>query len=92
MSSSATSEAPIVSPVDEELEKQLKRIEHLVLRLGRIEDDRDQAILDAREMGASLREIAAAAGMSHVGIKKLITRHLHPRVIEQIDRELPDDE
>lgn len=35
---------------------------------------RDKAIRIARSEGASLREIAEATGMSHVGIKKLLDR------------------
>lgn len=54
-----------------------KRLAAVVRRLQEMEDERDQLILQAREQGASLREIAQHAGMSHVGIKKLIGRHLH---------------
>lgn len=35
---------------------------------------RDKAIKIARAEGASLREIAEATGLSHVGIKKLLDR------------------
>lgn len=87
-----TSATPTLPEVDEELEKALRRIERLAIKLYETEADRDQAILIAREMGASLRQIAAVAGMSHVGIKKLVTRHLHPKLIAEIDAELPDDE
>lgn len=68
-----------------------KRLERVVIRLQQLEDERDQIILQAREAGASLREIAEKAGMSHVGIKKLIGRHLHPRVLQAMDEELPDE-
>jgi hypothetical protein len=33
------------------------------------------AIMEAYFDGASLREMAAAAGMTHVGVKRLIERH-----------------
>ena len=36
---------------------------------------RDDAIAIARRSGASLREIGAAAGLSHVGIKKILDRY-----------------
>jgi DNA-directed RNA polymerase specialized sigma24 family protein len=51
-----------------------KRLAAVVRKLQDMEDERDQLILKAREEGASLREIAQQAGMSHVGIKKLIGR------------------
>lgn len=35
---------------------------------------RDQAIRDARAEGATFRDIAAAAGMSPMGVKKLVER------------------
>lgn len=69
-----------------------KRLATVVRRLQELGDERDQLILEARDQGASLREIADLAGMSHVGIKKLIGRHLHPVVLDQMDEELPDDE
>lgn len=30
--------------------------------------------------------------MTHVGIKKLIGRHLHPKLLAEMDEELGDDE
>lgn len=69
-----------------------RRLAAVVRRLTELEAERDQLILQAREEGASLREIAALAGMTHVGIKKLIGRHLHPVILEQMDEELPDEE
>lgn len=68
-----------------------KRLNAIVLRLQRLEEERDQLILRAREEGASLREIAQHAGMTHVGIKKLIGRHLHPDWQRALNEELPDE-
>lgn len=68
-----------------------KRLEAIILRLQQLEDERDQLILRAREEGASLREIAQHAGMTHVGIKKLIGRHLHPDWQRALNEELPDE-
>lgn len=80
------------SPTFPEMDPALaKRLATVVRRLQELGDERDQLILEAREQGASLRDIADLAGMSHVGIKKLIGRHLHPVVLEQMDDELPDD-
>lgn len=82
---------PNLTTVPQVLDPELaKRLERVVLRLQQLEGERDQLILEARDAGASLREIAAHAGMSHVGIKKLIGRHLHPDLLRQMDRELPD--
>ena len=83
------STTPTVLVMDPEL---AKRLDAIVLRLQKLDRERAQLILQAREQGASLREIAAHAGMTHVGIKKLIGRHLHPTLLEEMDRELPDDE
>lgn len=51
-----------------------RRMDQVVKKITELTDERDQLVLQAREAGASLREIAAHAGMSHVGIKKLIGR------------------
>lgn len=64
--------APTVLEMDPEV---AKRLDAIVLRLQKLDDERAMLILQAREQGASLREIAAHAGMTHVGIKKLIGRH-----------------
>lgn len=80
--------APTVLEMDPEL---AKRLDAIVLRLTKLDQERAMLILQAREQGASLREIAAHAGMTHVGIKKLIGRHLHPDVLAAMDRELPDE-
>lgn len=69
-----------------------RRLAAVVRRLEDLGEERDQLILRAREEGASLREIADLAGMTHVGIKKLIGRHLHPVLLEELDRSLPDEE
>jgi hypothetical protein len=68
-----------------------RRLAAVVRRLTELEDERNQLILQARSEGATLREIAEKAGMTHVGIKKLIGRHLHPRIIQAMDDELPDE-
>lgn len=52
-----------------------RRLRAIAKKLGELDAERAELILRARVDGASLREIAEAAGMSHVGIKKLIGRH-----------------
>ena len=39
--------------------------------------NRDHLIVEAHQAGASLREIAQAVGLTHVGVKKIIDRALH---------------
>jgi DNA-directed RNA polymerase specialized sigma24 family protein len=70
-----SSTSATVAPVDPVL---ARRLDAIVRKLQDLEEERDQLILRAREEGASLREIAEHGGMTHVGIKKLIGRHLHP--------------
>lgn len=36
---------------------------------------RDQAIADAVAKGASLREVADAVGLSHMGVQAIVRRH-----------------
>ena len=46
-------------------------------RAARVEADREllrQAVLEARERGASLREIGSAIGMTHAGVGKMLKR------------------
>lgn len=55
--------------VPAEISKQLARI------ASRLESDRakrDELIIEAHRRGASLREIAACAGLSHVAVLKII--------------------
>lgn len=40
----------------------------------RLLDERDMKVIEAFARGASLRRIAEAAGMTHVGVKKLVER------------------
>jgi DNA-directed RNA polymerase specialized sigma24 family protein len=70
--------------MDPDIARRLRAIDK---RLSELDAERANLILQARHDGASLREIAEVAGMSHVGIKKLIARHLHPRAYEEIDRD-----
>lgn len=80
-------DAGVVIPstaVDPEIARRLRAI---AKKLGELDAERATLILSARAQGASLREIAEVAGMSHVGIQKLIGRHLHPRFYEDIDRD-----
>lgn len=60
-----------VAPVDPALSSRLRR----AVRQGEFWlRERDGLIIEAHEAGASLREIAAVAGLSHVGVKKIIDR------------------
>lgn len=52
-----------------------RRLRAIANRLLELDAERTELILQARADGASLREIAEVAGMSHVGIMKLIDRH-----------------
>lgn len=58
-----------VGAVDDELAKRLRRN---ALMLDRWRASRDSCIREAREAGASYREIAAEVGLSHVGVMKII--------------------
>ena len=64
-----------------------KRIRSAAQRISRGTAERDQAIIDAAEAGGSLREIAALAGITHVGVMKIIRRR---SVTESTDPP-PDD-
>lgn len=75
-------DASSVPPMDPDLERRLKATAR---RLDELGDLRDQLIIQAHQEGASLREIAAVARMSHVGVKKLLGRHLHPDRIAELD-------
>lgn len=47
----------------------------------RLLDERDMKVIAAFARGASLRRIADAAGMTHVGVKKLVERREHDFVM-----------
>lgn len=84
-----SSRTPTLTPVDPALQR---RLDTVVRRIDELTAERDQLVLQARDEGASLREIAAHAGMTHVGVKKLIGRHLHPVLLDAMDQELPDED
>ena len=84
-----SSRTPTLLPVDPALQR---RLDTVVRRIDELTAERDQLVLQARDEGASLREIAAHAGMTHVGVKKLIGRHLHPVLLDAMDQELPDED
>lgn len=67
-----------------------KRLVAIAVRSVQLDQERDELIIKAHQEGASLREIAAVAGMTHTGIKKLLGRHLHPDGQRRLDEELPD--
>ena len=66
-----TSASVPVVPVPEEL---ARRLRSAAQRISRGTEERDQAILDAADAGGSLREIAALAGITHVGVMKIIRK------------------
>ena len=58
-------------PLDARLARRLAKL------AGKVETsiaERDEAIAEAVASGASLREIAAVAGMSHVTVKNILDR------------------
>jgi len=57
--------------LDEDLAKRLARTS---AKAERLLSERDMLILEAFARGASLRAIGEAAGMTHVGVKKLVDR------------------
>ncbi len=59
-------------PVDPELSRRLKRN---TTTLARAKDERDSLILEAHDAGASLREIGALVGLSHIGVRRIINHH-----------------
>lgn len=68
-----------------------RRLQAIAVTSARLEQERDELVIKAHQEGASLREIAAVAGMTHTGIKKLLGRHLHPDGQRRLDEELPDE-
>lgn len=65
----ATTFAPVA--LDQDLAKRITRASE---KLQRDREERERLILFAYAQGASLRDIAEAAGMNHVGVKKLVER------------------
>lgn len=52
-----------------------KELRATIGKIRRLMDKRDEIVLRAHYKGASLREIADVAGMSHVGILKMVRRN-----------------
>jgi hypothetical protein len=67
------SRTPTVSDVPLDLDL-AKRLERATSKVERDLDERDALILLAYIRGASLRDIGEAAGLTHVGVKKLVER------------------
>jgi DNA-directed RNA polymerase specialized sigma24 family protein len=65
----ATTTVTIVDPAT------ARRLRAIAAKLDALDKERAALILRAHRKGASLREIGEAAGLSHVGVKKLIERH-----------------
>lgn len=82
-----TSEEPAttVTTVDPAIARRLRAI---ATKLNELDEERARLVIQAREEGATLREIAEHAGMTHVGISKLLGRHLHPIARNDMDIEL----
>lgn len=66
-------------PIDQAL---AKRVRSVAQAAEKKREQRDQLIFEAHEAGASLREIAALAGLSHVGVMKIVAKleaeHIRP--------------
>lgn len=60
------------APVDPAKQRRLMVI---VKRMDDLTEERDKLIREMRDEGGSLREIALYAGMTHMGIKKLLERN-----------------
>jgi uncharacterized coiled-coil DUF342 family protein len=75
-----------VHPValDDALARRLRRASEL---LDRHRQGRDQLIREAHEAGASYREIAAAVGLSHVGVMKIVGKEDPNARLNAIKRE-----
>lgn len=65
-------------PMEPELAKQLLRT---VGNIDKHQIERERLIVLAYVRGASLRDIASVAGMTHVGVKKLIEREMADWVV-----------
>ncbi len=68
--------------IDEDLARQLAG---LAETLEDAAEQRERLIVVAHNAGASLREIATAAGMSHIGVRKLIQRVQDDYVVRDKD-------
>ena len=66
----STATVPPVA-IDPDLARDLTRAAD---RIERLTEERNKLVLRAFAQGASLREIAKLAGMTHVGVKKLVDR------------------
>jgi hypothetical protein len=76
------------TPYDPDVDPALqRRLDRVIAEINKLTDERDQLVIQAREDGASLREIAA-----HAGVKKLLGRHLTPELQDLMDHELPDED
>lgn len=61
-------------PVPPDIAKRLRRTTSRLLAASAIELERNRLIIEAHEAGASLREIAKEAGLTHVAVKRIIDR------------------
>jgi hypothetical protein len=52
----------------------LKLVRYAARHAGTAETKRDAAIREAHRAGASLRDIAAESGMSHMTVKRIVDR------------------
>lgn len=61
-----------VVPIDQAL---AKRVRSVAQAAEKKREERDQLIVEAHQAGASLREIAALVGLSHVGVMKIVAKN-----------------
>jgi len=61
--------------VDPDIMRQLRQV---VRRLDGAQAERDRLIREAHAQGASLRQIAAAAGLTHQGVSWIVNRDVEP--------------
>lgn len=55
-----------------------RRLERLARKARDATTERDQAIVEEHAAGASLRAIAEATGLSHMGVSKIVRRAEEP--------------
>jgi DNA-directed RNA polymerase specialized sigma subunit len=77
-----------VVTVNSELAKKLKRAAAMQ---DKWLQERDELIIEARQAGGTLREIAALAGITHVGVHKIVVKYLFD-LAEQVEGKRPDPE